>query len=99
MVEILAMRLNEPQPAEQFDIRFPAGCRVSDRDNGGKEYLMQPDGIMRELSPTGDVRASSEPEASDWRPRWFEWLLVGFWLVLMTVVWRYAVRNKRANAA
>jgi hypothetical protein len=98
-VDVVAMRLNEPQPAELFDVQFPPGTMVADQRNH-KEYRVQPDGSLRELSRvTGQELPVSEgqPEGAwYWR---YKWLLAGSGVVLAGLAWQYAVRRKRANAA
>jgi hypothetical protein len=97
-VEVLEMRLNDPQPAEQFDIQFPAGSQVFDIRNA-KNYRVQPDGTMRELSPSGEELPGSVPQPGDPWYRRNKWLLLSLGVVLAALVLPYAMRRKRANAA
>jgi hypothetical protein len=100
-VNVLEMRINEPQPAELFDISFPPGCEVhDDRTMPYKVYRVLPDGSMREISErTGEflTEPKVQPEGAwYWR---FRWLLAGTGVILAGLAWQYAVRRKRANAA
>jgi hypothetical protein len=92
-VDVLKIRLNEPQPADLFDLQFPVGCDVYDgRDN--KDYRVQSDGSMGEVDRrTGKVLSQREPE-SVWYWR-YRWLLGGFGVVCAGAVWQYIVRRKR----
>lgn len=66
-IDVLQLRLNDALPAELFDIRWPPGTTVVDA-RVGKEFTVQPDGSLRELSPT-----LPPPRFEDtwlWRARW-----------------------------
>ncbi len=92
-VEVLDIRLNEPQAPEQFELVFPEGTQVYD-ERTGKEYRVQPDGTMRVLSPSGEelpdfVTQPVEP----WYQR-NQGLLVCFGVILGCLVLRFALRKR-----
>jgi hypothetical protein len=100
-VDVLDMRINEPQPAELFDIEFPPGCVVQDgRTTSPKVYRVLPDGNMHEVSErTGEPLPKTKVQpAGAWYWR-YRWLLAGAGVILAGLAWQYAVRRKRANAA
>jgi hypothetical protein len=95
-VEVLDMRLNEPQAAEQFDIQFPPGTLVSDNRNS-KSYRVQSDGNMRELSPSGEeppvsLEVSEEPWY--WRDRW---LLISLGVLFTVALLLHSVQRRRST--
>jgi hypothetical protein len=94
-VAILILRINEAQPAEQFDIQFPPGCHVQDHRNG-KDYLVQPDGMMREFSvATGDLLSGSVAQpGTPWVHR-HKWLLASLTVVLLALILAVWLRWKR----
>ena len=96
-VDVLEMRINEPHPAELFDIRFPPGCVVHDiGPMSYKVYRVLPDESMREISErTGEFLPETKvrPEGAwYWR---YRWLLGGFGVVCAGLIWQYAMRRKR----
>jgi hypothetical protein len=100
-VEVFEMRINEPHPAEFFDIRFPPGCVVRDTRTGpDKVYYVLSDGSMREISErTGEFLHEPKVQpAGAWYWR-YRWLLGGLGVILAGLAWQYAARRKRANAA
>jgi len=92
-VAILDLRLNESQPAEQFDLSFSPGTTFEDQRNK-KRYRVQSDGSLLELLPSGEV--VPHPEPWYWQDRW---LLLGITVGLVTAGWYYAVLRKKAKAA
>jgi hypothetical protein len=97
-VEVLDLRLNDPQPADLFERQFPAGTYAVDRTTA-KRYHVQPDGSMREVSPEGEELSESfaQPGAS-----WYEQhkgLLVGLVVAIAILICATALRMKRARAA
>jgi hypothetical protein len=95
-VDVLSMRLNKPQAAELFDVRFPPGTQVNDHRTS-KEYRVQPNGTMREVSPTGKELGSTVYQPGD---SWFQhhrWLLVSIGVVLAALVVGYFIRRKRVK--
>jgi hypothetical protein len=99
-VEVLTLRLNDPQPAAQFDIRFPPETFVNDFREGernAKYFRVQPDGSMREVSSTGQELAScgSEPDASSNQRS--PWLLLGIGVVVAAILLQKVARRKRTS--
>jgi hypothetical protein len=96
-VEILDLRLNDPQPPDLFDIRFPPGATFSDqRDN--KQYRVGPDGSIRE-EPLTNRGGSPETVALLAEP-WYrrnKWLLIGMGGLLAALGIRQAARRMRAG--
>lgn len=92
-VEVLELHLNEPQPTELFEIQFPPGCEVYDQRTN-KEYKIQADGTMREVSPrTGEELPGSIPQPGElwyWRNKW---LLASIGVALVVLVIAYATRR------
>jgi hypothetical protein len=101
-VDVLELRINEPQPAELFDITFPTGCLVLDqRESRPTDYEVQPDGSWHRVRPTDEMLRRMEL-ANQPQPAWYwryKWLLAGFAVVCAGLVWQYAVRRKRRIAA
>jgi hypothetical protein len=78
-VEVLEVRLNEPQAAEQFALRFPPGCVVHDtRGKPPVDFLVEPDGKMRELRLGAEAARRPPPgePAGPWYWQ-YKWLLAG----------------------
>jgi hypothetical protein len=90
--EVLRMRLNEPQPAERFDLTFPPGTFVYD-ETSGKEYRIKPDGSRREFVP---VRRPAPPPPAR-RDMWVP-VTLGVLLALLAGCW-YLVRRQRRRPA
>jgi hypothetical protein len=88
-VDVLKIRLNAVQPAEQFENHFPAGTFVSEVDKH-KDYRVRADGSMREVSPTGEEQENSTVQV---------WLLVGLGVVYVAVVLKYTLRKRTAKNA
>jgi hypothetical protein len=74
--EVLNIRINEPEPASQFDIEYPPGTEVNDQRTD-KWYRIQPGGAMREFSRiTGaDLSATIDQPGAPWY-RQHQWLLI-----------------------
>ena len=97
-VEVVELRVNEPQPPELFDIQFPPGTEVHDNKNN-KLYIVKSDGSMRELSTRGEELPGSVFQSGTPWYRRHQWLLVSLALALAVVavglVW---VKRKKRNA-
>jgi hypothetical protein len=95
-VEVVSLRLNEPQPADLFEMSFPPGTRVN--DNGKKKaYIVQANGDMHEVTPgfteiPNPVTVATQPGVL-WFQR-YKWLILGLagilFLVgiLLLIVWK-----------
>ncbi len=94
-IEVLEYRLNETQPAEQFELKFPPGCRVHNNKNS-KEYLVKDDGTMREQSRTGEELPDVvfQPQ-SPWVRR-HQWELISAALALLLLIVGLVAWRKRA---
>jgi hypothetical protein len=92
-MDILDLRLNDPQPDELFDVSFPPGTEVHDnREN--KHYLVEPDGSLREVDPWGAaLPRPAAPLKEPWYQRYAA-SLVGLGLVLMGLLLAYLFRRK-----
>jgi hypothetical protein len=93
-VEVLDLRLNAPQPAERFELIFPPGAFVSETGNGGKQYQVQPDGSLREVSPSSPPPADPEPP-DDSSVGHHKWLAIGVAMAFAIIVYVLAARRKR----
>jgi hypothetical protein len=100
-VEILDLRLNETQSANQYDMEFPPGCHLFDKTNGYqdfrgfKEYRVQADGSLLEIGPDGKPLSISLPQLGGawlWRNKW---LLGSLGVVLACFLLLYLRRRKR----
>jgi hypothetical protein len=93
-VDVLEVRLNDPQPGELFDVAFPPGTDISDnRDN--KYFQVQPDGSFSEVGPNGQALPQpAAPPAAPWYQRYAA-SLIGLGLVLMGLLLAYLFRRKR----
>jgi hypothetical protein len=95
-VDVLEMRLNNSPAAELFDIQFPIGTHVRDQRDR-KNYRVQPDGSLREISPGGtDLAVPDIPPAAP-QVGWTEWLLGGVGVVVWAVILAYVWRRKRGT--
>ena len=96
-VDVMELHVNEPQEADLFEIRFPAGVMVGDQRDS-KDYVIQPDGSMREISPSGELLPTTKDQpGTPWYQR-HRWLLLSVAasavLLLATIlVWR--IRQRR----
>ena len=90
-VEVLSLRLNEPQPAERFEIQFPAGLRVEDQRTF-RIYRVQPDGSLREDFPAGE----EAPAVVD---QWVVWSLASVVVVLGILAVGYLNRRNRTPSS
>ncbi len=71
-VKVTKLEINQPLPAEQFEINFPAGAEIFDRRDSNS-YRVQTNGELRQLDVnTGaELPASGEPDGGAWyRNRW-----------------------------
>jgi hypothetical protein len=81
-VEVLDAAVNADVPSTEFDVRFPPGTTVHDNKHGGKEYLVQDDGTMREKNvANGEVRSQDPP---GFLARY--WRLIGTALAIVIVL-------------
>jgi hypothetical protein len=92
-------RLNEPQPAELFDIQFPPGCEVYDSRND-KSYWVQPDGSMREFDkfPDEEAGATVELPGASWY-RQNKWLVLGLGVAFVVLGAAWRARKRKPSAA
>jgi hypothetical protein len=91
-IEIMDMKINEPQAAEQFTIQFPEGCRVTDNPTN-KTYVVQADGS---LQPIDDTPTETLPVKS---PRWMPntiWLVTAIGLSFVALL--AVVVMRRSNS-
>jgi hypothetical protein len=98
-VEVLEVRLNEPQAAEKFDLRFPAGCVVHDtRMQPPVDFLVEADGRMRELPRAEEGERPPPPRepAGPWYGK-YQWLLAGLAVVVAGLAAEYAARRRRGR--
>ncbi len=58
---VTAVRINSPIPKEDFEVVFPPGCRVYDQRTN-KDYRIESDGDMRELTTEGEASVHVEPQ-------------------------------------
>jgi hypothetical protein len=98
-VEVLDLRLNEPQPADLFDLRFPPGTTFYDARDG-KAYRVQPDGSIGEdpIRTMEELPVAVVPFREPWYRR-NRWLLIGLGAMLAALGLRYALRRRGANAS
>jgi hypothetical protein len=74
-INVLDIRINEPQADEQFELQFPPGCYVEDHRNN-KPYRVQEDGRMREVSWSGEELSTTVDQPGlAWYQR-HQWLLI-----------------------
>jgi hypothetical protein len=93
-MQVLELRVNGAQPAEQFELQFPSGTVVGDGRNG-KFYRVEPDGSMRQTFPVEKGPSGSVPQpGAPWYQR-HKWLIVGLAVVLAVAGLLYTVRRKR----
>jgi hypothetical protein len=97
-VDVTRMRINEPVPPGEFEIKFPEGTWVHDQRDE-KNYQVQADGSLREYDRvTGaEVSVPIVPVA-----RWYQnkWLLVGGAIVLAAgFVGAYFLRRGMVKSA
>jgi hypothetical protein len=92
-IEILGMRINEVQSAEQFEMRFPPGAHVYDQRDG-KNYLVQPDGSLRESILGEKDRPESEPQVDESFPSIAKWLLICLGVITVSAVGHFATMRK-----
>ena len=92
-VSVETIRLNESQPEELFELRFPEGTVVHDQRTT-KDYLVKSNGNMHELSSRGEELPASVPQPG---VSWFErnrWLLGSLVLILLTIGLGYITRRR-----
>lgn len=90
------LRLNDSVPESRFQIDFPPGTHVFDKQSG-KEYRVQSNSVLREYSPvTGELG----PEAVSQHPT----ALAGYWkwaviaaIAALATLFVYAVRRRRST--
>jgi hypothetical protein len=96
--EVLQVRVNESEPASQFEIQYPPGAEVNDQRTD-KWYRIQPDGTMREFSrTTGEESSNSivQPGAPWYRQH--QWLLGSFAIVIvLSAFFAFFHLRKRRN--
>jgi hypothetical protein len=98
-VEVVDLRLNEPQPADLFDLRFPPGTGFYDaRDS--KAYRVQPDGSIGEdpVRTREDLPVAVVPPREPWYRR-NKWLLMGLGTMFAALGLRHALQRWGANAS
>lgn len=95
------MRINEPQPAELFEIQFPPGCQVNEqRDGRNREFFVQSDGSLREISPRTGTWLTGPTIQAEGAWYWqYRWLLAGCGVICAGLAWQYTRRRKRRVAA
>jgi hypothetical protein len=92
-VQVLELRINDPQPAEQFELQFPPGTEVRDVKQV-KFYRVKSDGSMRELSRTGEELPGSVPQPGT---RWYQrhkWLIGGSAVFCVVAGLLYLMRRR-----
>jgi hypothetical protein len=94
-IEVRELRINDPQPAELFELSFPPGCYVSELANGGKSYRVQPDGSRREVSSSDEEQSEPQPQAEDFPTGHLKRLAIGLAVPVVIVVFLLAARRKR----
>lgn len=93
-VEVLDVRLNEPQAADQFEIRYPPGTQVHN-NKINKIYRIQPDGMMQEISLSGELLSGSVAQPGD---SWFrrnKWLSVATVCAAVLVILAIGIRRHK----
>ncbi len=98
-IEVLEVRFNEPQPAEQFDVVFPTGTTVIDDRNDLTFYRVQPDGSMREVSPSGEVLSASIAQPGDSWYRRNRWILACLGMALVGLVLAGVLKRRRRTGS
>jgi hypothetical protein len=96
-VEVVETRVDAPQPADSFELVFPAGTQVFDA-RSNKEYRVLSNETMREVSSTGEDRGSSVSQDGDGFLRRHQWLLKSVMLIAVVAVVSYAARKRFARA-
>jgi hypothetical protein len=97
-VEVLKLQINDSHPSEQFEIEFPLETFVVDKRTN-KEYRVQSDGRMRELSEDGKELPGSVLQPGDswyWRNKW---LLLGLACIVGVVGFQYWLRRNKARSS
>jgi hypothetical protein len=94
-LEVSSIKLNEPVPANVFEVQFPPGTHVY---RGKKHELVQPDGSMREVIPPVEESPPS-PEPSRRGGAWYWLAIATAATMLMPYAWLRGIRKRRAKAA
>jgi hypothetical protein len=97
-IDMLEMRFNHPNSAEQFQIEFPAGCLVFDHD-ANKFYRVLADKSLREIDPGADRLPTPVATPSE---SWYQrsgGFLVAWAIVCIVTVLLYFLRRKVSRAA
>jgi outer membrane lipoprotein-sorting protein len=107
-VEVTALRIGEPQPASEFQIKFPPGTFITDLTSN-KYYWVEPNESMTEVTPggqpvpTGSV-ATPQPRGdvplpSDSFVSRHKWLLTGAALGSIAIVLFFFIRRRHGIAS
>jgi hypothetical protein len=98
-VEVSEARLNEPQPAELFELHFPPGCEVHDQRTTPAHNYIEPTGSVHEV--TRGEKASHPPPREPAGPWYWQyrWLLAGLVVVVGGLVAQYVARRRRGRKA
>jgi hypothetical protein len=81
-VDVVDLHLNEAPRPEEFDFAFPEGTDVYDQKND-KEYKVQSDGSMRELSRSGEeIGSTIDQPGYPWYRR-NQWLLLALGILVI----------------
>jgi hypothetical protein len=97
--DVVEMRLNEPQPAELFELRFPPGTLIQDNHDlpTAKMYWVEGDGRLRELSAAGGEPLPPVPPGGDSWLQDNQGLLIALGLALLAQVVALVWWRKRRN--
>jgi hypothetical protein len=95
--DVTALRLNEPQPAERFDLAFPVGASIQDSSDPRniKHFFVEADGSLRQMT-------SAELNPSKPKPRFSrrQWWFIGSWLAVGVGLFVYvSVRLRMSRAS
>jgi hypothetical protein len=96
-VEVLDAKVNGIVPQEEFDVRFPPGTTVHDNKQGGKQYLVQDDGSMREKDRQHD-EVSSQQAPGFFSRYWLQFVAALAVLGLLLLA-GYLIRRRERRAS
>jgi hypothetical protein len=97
-VTVLAMRLNEPQSPEVFDIVFPLGTIVSRSTHGGQTsetYEVQNDGTMREITRIERANQSLPESGNAWHQKVLLPLIICLAIIVTSYIFKRTVRRNQ----
>jgi hypothetical protein len=97
--EVVEVQSNAPIPAQQFELQFLPGTLVVDkRQTPHKDYRVQPDGSMREVSPLTHEALANSASVPQPGQSWYwqhKGLLLGILVAAVVLGCRYAWFRKK----